>query len=189
MQKKLLATLLCLIPMSALAAGSHQERDEPPTGSALQTISSLDVPRYMGDWFEIAKYRNWFQEKCAGSARANYRLMRDGRVQVTNRCRMAGGEVTEAVGIARQVGPATSPKLEVRFAPSWLSFLPFVWGDYWVIDLDDDYQLVAVSEPKREYLWILSRTPKVDPVSYNTLLTRLRQNGFDVHKLEVTQQD
>lgn len=100
-----------------------------------------------------------------------------------------GGDVSEAIGVARQVGTSTSPKLEVRFAPAWLSFLPFVWGDYWVIELDDSYQLVAVSEPKREYLWILSRTPKVDPVSYKTLLTKLRQKEFDLHKLEVAQQD
>lgn len=95
----------------------------------------------------------------------------------------------EAIGAARQIGPATSARLEVRFAPEWLSFLPFVWGDYWVIDLDEHYRLVAVSEPKKEYLWILSRTPHVDPNDYKNLLARLVHKGFDLRKLEVTKQD
>lgn len=156
---------------------------------ALQPISSLDVPRYMGTWYEIAKYPNWFQRKCVADTRADYRLMADGSVQVTNRCKTASGELIDAVGQARQLGPVNSPKLEVRFAPAWLSFLPFVWGDYWVIALDEAYQLVAVSEPKREYLWILARTPQVDPQKYQALLARLAKKGFDLSKLEVSKQD
>nr|WP_248281869.1 lipocalin family protein [Parazoarcus communis] len=115
--------------------------------------------------------------------------MNDGCVRVVNRCQTTEGTLSEAIGEARQIGASTSPKLEVRFAPAWLSFLPFVWGDYWVIELDDDYQLVAVSEPNRDYLWILSRTPEVDPVSYNALLTRLQQQGFDLQRMEATKQD
>ncbi len=93
-----------------------------------------------------------------------------------------------AVGEARQIGPATSPKLQVRFAPAWLSMLPFVWGDYWVVDLDEGYQLVAVSEPKREYLWVLSRTPNVLPGAFDALMGRLRKQGFDLERLERTKQ-
>jgi apolipoprotein D and lipocalin family protein len=152
----------------------------------LQTIAALDVTRYMGTWFEIAKYPNWFQRKCASDTQANYMLQGDGKVQVINRCKTQTGETIEALGTARQVGPATSPKLEVRFAPAWLSFVPFVWGNYWVIDLEEDYQVVAVSEPHKDYLWILSRTPKVDPVRYNALLKRLQDKGFDLGKLEST---
>ncbi|AXS80872.1 lipocalin family protein [Dechloromonas sp. HYN0024] len=189
MKNSLLATVLCLGVLSTMANGSAADNEPPGSSNAVRTIPSLDVARYMGTWYEIAKYPNWFQKKCTGGTRADYSPMSDGRVKVINRCRIAGGDMTEAIGVARQVGPTTSAKLEVRFAPAWLSFLPFVWGDYWVIELDDDYQLVAVSEPKREYLWILSRTPKVDPVSYSALLTKLRQKAFDLHKLEVTQQD
>jgi apolipoprotein D and lipocalin family protein len=143
----------------------------------------------MGTWFEIAKFPNRFQNKCIAATTAEYSIKSDGMVQVTNRCRVEGGAMIEAVGAARQIGPATSPKLEVRFAPQWLSFLPLVWGDYWVIDLDERYQLVAVSEPKREYLWILARTAQVDPKAYQALLDRLLQKGFDLGKLEVTRQD
>lgn len=189
MKMNLLAILFCLTSLSAMANGGSAEKDARVTGDALRTIPDLDVARYMGTWFEIAKYPTWFQKKCASGSRADYTLMSDGRVQVINRCRMAGGNLSEAIGVARQVDPATSAKLEVRFAPSWLSFLPFVWGNYWVIDLDDDYKLAAVSEPNKEYLWILSRTPKIDPVRYNTLLNRLRQKGFAIDRLEVTKQD
>ena len=130
--------------------------------TALQPIALLDVPRYMGTWYEIAKYPNSFQKKCVRNTRADYQAQPDGSVQVLNRCVTADGQTTEALGAARQVGSANAPKLQVRFAPAWLSFLPMVWGDYWVIDLDPQYQLVAVSEPKREYLWVLSRSPKVE---------------------------
>jgi len=77
----------------------------------------------------------------------------------------------------------------VRFAPAWLSFLPMVWGDYWVIDLDAQYQLAVVSEPQREYLWVLSRTPKVDVAAYQALLARLGQRGFDVKRIELSPQE
>jgi apolipoprotein D and lipocalin family protein len=179
MKVTLLAALLSLASLNAVAT------DVTP----LATIAALDVPRYMGTWYEIARYPNWFQKKCTGASRADYSLQADGMVQVINRCRLASGEMISATGAARQVGPAASPKLEVRFAPAWLSFIPAVWGDYWVIDLDEKYQLVAVSEPKREFLWVLSRTPKVDPQTYEALLGRLAGKGFDLHKLQVSPQE
>lgn len=154
----------------------------------LQTIARLDVGRYLGTWYEIAKYPNRFQRQCVADTSALYRLRDDGQLDVINRCRQANGEVAEAVGRARQDGPADSPKLEVRFAPAWLSWLPMVWGNYWVIDLDADYQLVAVSEPSREYLWVLSRTPTVEGGAYQALLGRLQAKGFDLSKLERTTQ-
>lgn len=170
------------------AALAHAADGAPPAVAKLATIASLDVPRYMGRRYEIAKYPNSFQKKCVANTRADYSLQPDGRVQVVNRCRQADGEESVAVGAARQVGDARSPKLEVRFAPAWLSFLPVVWGDYWVIDLDPAYQLVAVSEPKREYLWVLSRTAKVEPAAYDALLARLTSKGFDLQRLEPSRQ-
>lgn len=189
MKKNLFAVLFCLCTLPAVAGDAATGNERQPANSALSTISALDVPRYMGTWYEIAKFPNWFQKKCTGGTKAEYSLKNNGMVQIINRCRLESGEMSEAIGVARQIGPATSPKLEVRFAPDWLSFLPFVWGDYWVIDLDEHYQLVAVSEPKKEYLWILARTPKIDPNNYKNLLARLSQKGFDVRKLEVTNQD
>ena len=178
---------LFAIALSLLCAASATAQ-EAPKAEALASIEALDVPRYMGRWYEIAKYPNSFQKKCIGSTSAEYALEASGEVSVTNRCRLENGETSEAIGTARQVGDARSPKLKVRFAPAWLAWLPAVWGNYWVIDLDTDYQLVAVSEPRREYLWILSRTPKVSGVAYEALLQRLSAKGFDLQKLEVTPQ-
>lgn len=183
------ALLLCLL--TALGATSHADVAAAPARPAnpLATIPALDVPRYMGTWYEIARYPAWFQTKCASHSMAEYALQADGRVRVSNRCRLDNGETSEALGVARQVGEADSPKLKVRFAPAWLSFQPMVWGDYWVIDLDSDYQLVAVSEPEREYLWILSRTPRVDGARLDALLGRLKDMGFDHERLQYSRQD
>jgi apolipoprotein D and lipocalin family protein len=154
----------------------------------VKTIASLDVPRYMGTWYEIAKFPNWFQKKCVSNTQAVYSIRPDGNLKVLNSCKTADGEITQAEGTARQQGPKDSPKLQVRFAPEWLSFLPMVWGEYWVIDLDTQYQVAAVSDSKREYLWVLSRTPQLDKKTYDELLLRLRDQQFDTRKLEITQQ-
>ncbi len=152
----------------------------------LKTVPAVDVPRYMGTWHEIAKYPNGFQKKCASSTQATYTLQADGRVQVLNRCKTDKGEWREALGSARQIGGPTSARLQVRFAPEWLSFIPLVWGDYWIIDLDPDYQWVVVSEPRREYLWILSRTPQMPAPTYQALLGKLENLGFDLKRIDTT---
>ena len=154
----------------------------------VNTIATLDVPRYMGTWYEIAKFPNRFQAKCVANTRARYLAQTDGSVQVLNSCVTADGSTIDALGLAKQVGTVTSPKLQVRFAPVWLSWLPMVWGDYWVIDLDADYQLAVVSDSKREYLWVLSRTPQVNDKAYGALMERLKSQHFEVEKLERTTQ-
>ena len=182
------ASLLCLLALKSLASGpadANQQQALPP----LQAIAALDLPRYMGTWHEIARFPNGFQKQCVGATSARYSVQDDGTVQVINRCRLNNGEFKEATGSARQIGNARSPRLEVRFAPAWLSFIPAVWGDYWVIDLDEKYQLAAISEPARDYLWVLSRSPKVDPAAYEALLARLKQQGFNIQKLLLTPQD
>ncbi len=161
--------------------GSVQAQPAP-----LQTVPALDVPRYMGTWHEIAKYPNGFQKKCASSTQATYSLQADGQVQVLNRCKTTQGEWVEALGAARQIGSPTSAQLKVRFAPAWLSFIPMVWGDYWIIDLDPDYQWVVVSEPQREYLWILSRAPQLPPATYQQLLSQLAAQGFDLKRIAIS---
>ena len=171
-----------------LGFGAHAQTAPSVPPAPLIPISALDVPRYMGTWYEIAKYPNWFQKKCVSHTQAIYRLAGDGQVEVINRCRQDHDEINSIVGRARQVGAASSAQLQVRFAPVWLSFIPAVWGDYWIIDLDPDYQLAAVSEPRREYLWVLSRTPTVNPAAYEALLARLAQQGFDLRRLERTRQ-
>lgn len=175
------------LQLASLKAAA-QTAATPATLPAVSTIAALDVPRYMGTWHEIAKFPNRFQAKCVANTRAQYLAQTDGSVQVLNSCTTADGSTIDALGKAIQVGAATSPKLQVRFAPAWLSWLPMVWGDYWVIELDADYQLAAVSDAKREYLWVLSRTPQVNAKAYDALLERLKAQHFDVKKLEPTPQ-
>lgn len=180
LRKTAILILLCL--------GSGQALSDAPSAAPLASVESLDVQRYMGKWYEISHYPNWFQKKCQGASRAEYALKDNGEVQVVNRCRLENGENNVATAVGRQVGGPDSARLKVSFAPTWLSFIPAVWGDYWVVDLDPEYSLVAVSEPKREYLWVLSRTPQVDAARYTALLARLEGQGFDTSKLVTTKQ-
>ncbi len=170
--------------LSVCCLAAHAQAADQP----VKTIAALDVPRYLGTWYEIAKFPNWFQKKCVSNTQAVYSVRPDGNLKVLNSCKTADGEISQAEGTARQIGTKDSPKLEVRFAPAWLSFLPMVWGDYWVIDLDSQYQVAAVSDPRREYLWVLSRTPQIDQKIYDELLVRLKAQQFDIRKLEATSQ-
>jgi apolipoprotein D and lipocalin family protein len=193
------ARLLSVLAVSAgLACGGAGAQDRPSASpesqnlaastAPLTAIDTLDVQRYLGTWHEIARYPNWFQRKCVGQVTADYALDSDGSLKVLNRCRQANDEFDEAKGTALQQGGTTSARLKVSFAPAWLSFIPFLWGDYWVIEIDADYQLAAVSEPGRDYLWVLSKTPRVDPARYQSLLDRLAAKGFDIRKIELTPQ-
>ena len=146
----------------------------------LKVVSYVDIERYMGKWYEIALYPNWFEKGCFRST-AFYEQLKDGQIKVTNQCRMNGrdGELNEAIGIATIPNRKTNAKLRVQF------FWPFK-GDYWIIGLDRDYQYAIVSEPNRQYLWILSRSPKMDIQKLETLKERIRENGFDLTYLQKT---
>jgi apolipoprotein D and lipocalin family protein len=158
--------------------------DQPP--APVRTVPTVDLDRYVGEWFEIARFPNRFQRTCASDVRADYARRTDGRLDVVNRCLTEDGGVTEARGIARVVDLDTSAKLKVRFAPAILSFLPFVWGDYWILGLADDYAWAVVGSPDRRYLWILARTPVLDAERFASALAAVRANGFDVERLMTT---
>jgi apolipoprotein D and lipocalin family protein len=173
--------LLSLAAVAALGLSASAHAADPV--APLKTIDRLDLPRYMGRWYELARYPNRFQNQCTGPATADYSLLPGGSVQVLNRCPRGEGKVDEALGEARRVGAEGAAMLQVRFAPAWLSFLPMVWGNYWVVELDAGYQLAVVSEPQREYLWVLSRTPTLAPGQWAALTTRLQALGFDPARL------
>jgi apolipoprotein D and lipocalin family protein len=154
----------------------------------LTVVSNLDPKRYAGEWFEIARFPNRFQDKCVGDVVARYEIRPEGGLVVINRCKQADGRITDARGIARTVKGAPPSVLEVRFAPAFLSFLPNVWGDYQVMALDDAHTYSLVGTPDRKYLWVLSRTPKIDASLYDRLLTVAGGQGFDVSKLVRTPQ-
>jgi apolipoprotein D and lipocalin family protein len=154
----------------------------------LRIVPSVDLNRYAGSWYEVARLPNRFQTKCAGEVVAKYTPRPDGRITVANSCRLSDGKTNEAVGVARRVDGQPPSILEVRFAPAFLSFLPAVWGDYQIIALGQDYDHAVVGTPDRAYLWILSRTPQMDPALYQRLLGAAGSQGFDVAKVVPTRQ-
>jgi apolipoprotein D and lipocalin family protein len=157
------------------------------TQATVRTVPFVALDRYLGDWFEIARLPNRFQRECVGDVRATYIRRSDGLLDVVNRCRTAEGE-TEARGVARIVDEQTFAKLKVRFAPAWLSWLPMVWGDYWIIGLAPDYSWAVVGDPSRNYLWILARTPRLDDETIAAARALARASGYDVERLVLTPQ-
>ncbi|MFN0086294.1 MAG: lipocalin family protein [Blastocatellia bacterium] len=155
----------------------------------LEVMSSVDFSRYTGKWYEIARLPNRFQNKCAGDVAAVYSLLEDGQLKVVNECRQNNSRTERVEGKARLADKSGSnSKLEVRFAPAWLSWLPAVWGDYWIIDLAPDYSFSVVGTPDRKYLWILSRTPHMDEAIYRRIIEQTAAKGFDVARLVKTRQ-
>ena len=133
-------------------------------GSGVRSVPALDLTRYAGTWYEVARYPNWFQRQCAGDVTAEYTLGPSDRIGVVNKCRKKDGSVARAEGTARKATPeGPDSQLKVRFAPAFLSFIPAVWGDYWVLGLGPDYSYAVVGDPSRKYVWILSRTSACFP--------------------------
>ncbi|HEX4999899.1 MAG TPA: lipocalin family protein, partial [Terriglobia bacterium] len=144
-------------------------------------VPDVDLQRYAGEWHEIARLPNRFQKDCIVDVTANYTLRKDGRIDVTNRCRTKDGKFIEAKGVAKTVGKGQpNSVLKVRFAPAFLSFLPMVWGDYQILALAPDYSYAAVGSPDLKYLWILSRTPHMPENTYQKLVEAMRSQGFNV---------
>lgn len=166
-----------LAPMSVNAQTSAAQ---------VRTVASVDLDRYAGRWFEIARSPNRFQQRCAGDVTATYTRRADGRIDVVNRCRTSDGWI-DARGVARLVD-GSGAKLKVRFAPAVLSFLPFVWGDYWILGLAGDYTWAVVGSPDRKYLWVLARSPQMGDEAWARAADVARGNGFDVGRLQKTPQ-
>jgi apolipoprotein D and lipocalin family protein len=171
--------LICLLFITVLPLTSGTTH----AGQAeLNVVDLVDLNRYLGKWYEIASYPAWFQRGCTAST-ADYALLPDGKIQVINRCRKdrTDGPLKESKGKAEVVDTKTNAKLKVWF------FWPFK-GNYWIIDLDENYQWSVVGEPKRKYLWILSRTPTMEEKLYQEIISRLPTKGYDPAKLERTLQ-
>lgn len=154
-----------------------------------QTVPNVDLGRYAGKWYEIARLPNKFQSQCASNVTADYAVRDDGDLDVVNRCKKTDGKIEEAEGRARVADPVTNAKLDVRFAPAWLAWLPNVWSPYWILDLSEDYSVAAVGDPSRDYLWILSRTPQLADSVYDDVVNRMTAQGYDTARLLKTPQE
>lgn len=181
-------TFLCLSLLSLTACDPSRRVSDKP----LESVASVDLDRYVGKWYEIARFPAFFQKGCV-AVTATYSLREDGRVDVLNECRIdtIDGDKKEARAIATPVKDSqnntlSNAKLKVRFDSFPANLFP---GDYWVIMLDEqDYQYAVVSEPEGRYLWILSRTPQMDPSLYERLVSIARDMGFLVDQLVPTLQ-
>ena len=150
-------------------------------------VSSVDLPRYMGKWYEIANFPAFFQKDCVANVTADYALTADGDVTVINACDQSDGSRKVAEGLAKSVSDSNA-KLKVSFLPKWLRWLPFGEGDYWILKLDDSYQTVLVGSPDCKYLWILARSPSVSAQTYQSYRQSAADMGYDVSKLKKTRQ-
>lgn len=153
-----------------------------------KTVASVDLNRYKGKWFEIARFPNRFQDQCIGNVTAEYVLQSNNRVTVINKCAEKNGKTTEAKGEAKIVDSKSNSKLKVRFAPKFLAFLPFVWGDYWILDLGQNYEYALIGSPDRNYLWILSRNNTLDSATYEKIRQTAQKEGFNTERLVKTSQ-
>ncbi len=181
-QAYLCGALFTMIAALLLVVAGCTNRGEE--ASCLQPVSHVELKRYAGLWYEIARFPNSFQKGCVGS-RATYALRDDGRVSVLNECYDGsfGAKLKSAKGTAWVVDGKTNAKLKVSF------FWPFS-GDYWIIDLAGDYSYVVVGHPKRRYLWILSRTRTMEKETYEGILRRLVEiHQYDISKLITTPQE
>lgn len=171
-----------LLGALALAAGCATSTTERLRLPPLQTVAQVDLSRYLGTWYEIAHFPQSFQRGCTATT-ATYTLRQDGDLEVLNRCRRGSldGKETSAHGRARVVDRSSGAKLEVSF------FRPF-WGDYWIIDLSDDYSHAVVGHPGRDYLWILARSPTMAEATYQGIVARLETQGYQTSRLVRTLQ-
>jgi len=183
MNKRTVLIAGCLAALSAIGLAYAQGK------RPLRVVPEVDLARYAGQWYEIARFPNRFQKRCAGEVTAQYTLQPSGKISVLNRCRLEDKGQIQAEGVARIVGKGQPNSiLKVRFAPAFLSFIPQVWGDYQILALSPDYTHALVGDPTREYLWILSRSPQMDEATYNRLVDEARAQGFDVSRLQKTRQ-
>ena len=155
--------------------------DAPPT------VGELDINRYQGLWHQVAFIPNSFQKKCVSSVTAEYTLTERNKIKVVNRCLEEDGEVSVAEGRAR-INPkyGESSKLQVTFVKIFRWIWPF-GGDYWVLDIDEDYQKVIVGHPKRKYLWILSRKAELSNRTLIQLRNKIKTTGYDPCSVQLSQ--
>jgi apolipoprotein D and lipocalin family protein len=174
-----------IIAMGVSAAPAPQQRP-----SSVRVVESIDLARYAGRWFEIARLPNALQSKCAADVTAHYGLRSDGRIDVVNRCRTAAGSIADVHGISRKrTTVSADARWQVRYASPLRAMFGGAWTDYWILGIGPDYTWAVAGSPSRDRLWILSRTATMSAESYERALAIARGNGFDVGRLNRTAQD
>lgn len=174
-------TATLIVGMAAPALARLRPQREP-----VKTVDAVDLARFAGRWYELARLPAIFDGGCARDATTTYTLHRR-HIEIDNRCRLPSGRERRAVGVVLPVAGGGGARLEVSLFPPWLRWLPFAWGGHWVIALDRDYQTAVVGTPERRGLWLLARTPVVDETTYQGMVARAAGQGYDVARLKRVQ--
>jgi apolipoprotein D and lipocalin family protein len=177
-KKIFIISLLIFLPQTLFP----QEKSLPE----LVTVDKVDLKKYVGLWYEVAKIPNSFQDQCIYGTTAEYKIDEDGDIIVTNSCYDDEGKLDVAEGLAKVVDKNTNAKLEVSFV-SFLGIRPF-WGDYWIIGLDENYQWAVVGTPGRKYGWVLSRTPSLPDSTMQTIFEILKSQHYNPDDFEISEQ-
>lgn len=173
-QMRMSIVIACILTMSALVSGCNENY------APMETVKQVDLNRYLGKWYQVSYIPNSFQSMCVADTQAEYQL--DGSdIRVINRCRNKDGSIEQANGIAKIVEGSNNAKLRVSF------FRPF-YGNYWVLDIDPEYQWVLVGEPGRKYGWILSRTPQLDPTVQRRILEKAEALAYQASQFQSSNQ-
>lgn len=171
---------LLTLGIAGCATGNYRDSSVPIT-----TVPQVDLNRYAGLWYEIARFPVSFEEGCVGVT-AEYALNDDGSVKVVNSCREGSLSAEPRTATARAtVQDETNAKLSVDFVP----YIPFTSGDYWILDLDKDYQTVVVGTPSGFAGWILARQPQISEARLQRGYDVLRRNGYDLSQITLTPQE
>lgn len=162
--------ILAILSLLMVGCSTHY----PP----LPTVKKVNINRYLGTWYEIARYKSYFEEGCIDS-RATYSLKKNGEIKVVNEC-IKNGVLSKATGVAYTTNMSNS-KLKVSF------FRPF-YANYWILMLGHNYQYALIGDPSRKYLWILSRTKTINKKLKKKILSKLSEFGYTEKKLIWTNQ-
>lgn len=177
--------LSCLISVAFGSFGFAQNN----LGGEPTTVPSVDLQKYQGKWFEIARVANSFQEKCVGPTTAVYTILKNGQIKVENRCQLKDGKIDLAEGRAKSADQKTNSKLKVTFAKILGNWVFAFGGDYWIMELDPQYRWVVVGAPDRKFGWILARTPELDLQTLDQIESRIKAQGYDSCQFVVSPQD
>lgn len=155
---------------------------QTPTTAQPKAVNAIDVQKYLGTWYEVARLPMYFQRNCASDVQAEYSLNADQTIQVKNQCINTDGKLDVSEGVAYSQNDGNS-QLKVSFLPKGLRWVPFSKGDYWVLRVDEDYQVALVGGPSHRYLWLLSRSPDVDEAVIEDYLNTAKAQGYDLSEL------
>jgi apolipoprotein D and lipocalin family protein len=171
MKNQIRAAVIFLIVLAALSVSAQQK------SGGVTAVGNVDLKQYSGKWFEIARTPNKPEKECSGNVTATYTLRDDG-LELVNQCLDKGGKTKTIETHAKNLDTSANTK-----------FNSSNFGGYWIIDLDKNYKYAVVGQPDHKYLWILSRSPKMDDATYQAILRRVEKMGFDPTKLSKTPQN